>query len=148
MGDEFALLDPEDVRLYAFPRAVSLKNGAISDVAGIADETQMGPLLTGTPKGSIRHLRPRAEALERMAEPAKPTLILFPRFGRDLTPDVRPVGAAEGFVWLPQASTTYAALGEAGSNARAGLVKKPPARALVSPHPAAGSPQARKTAGG
>src|SRR3546814_3498174 len=25
MGDEFALLDPEDGRLYAFPRAVSLK---------------------------------------------------------------------------------------------------------------------------
>src|SRR3546814_7196730 len=79
MGDEFALLDPEDGRLYAFPRAVSLKNGAISVVAGIADETRLGPLLTGTPKGSIRHLRPRAEALERMAEPAKPTLILFPR---------------------------------------------------------------------
>src|SRR3546814_13640281 len=72
MGDEFALLDPEEGRLYAFPRAVSLKNGAISVVAGIADETRLGPLLTGTPKGSIRHLRPRAEALERMAAPAKP----------------------------------------------------------------------------
>src|SRR3546814_14291677 len=95
-------------------RAVSLKNGAISVVAGIADETRLGPLLTGTPKGSIRHLRPRAEALERMAEPAKPTLILFPRFGRDLTPAVRPVGAAEVFVRLTQASPNYVPLGEAG----------------------------------
>ncbi|HEY9552922.1 HprK-related kinase A [Allosphingosinicella sp.] len=133
MGDEFALLDPEDGRLYAFPRAVSLKNGAISVVAGIADETRLGPLLTGTPKGSIRHLRPRAEALERMAEPAKPTLILFPRFGRDLTPAVRPVGAAEVFVRLTQASTNYVALGEAGFNALAGLVQKTPARAIDYP---------------
>src|SRR3546814_14282006 len=47
MGDEFALLDPEDGRLYAFTRAVTLKNGAISVVAGIADETRLGPLQIG-----------------------------------------------------------------------------------------------------
>src|SRR3546814_14370441 len=71
MGDEFALLDPEDGRLYAFPRAVSLKNGAISVVAGIADETRLGPLLTGTPNGSIRHLRPPAEAPDRLEGPGR-----------------------------------------------------------------------------
>src|SRR3546814_11412231 len=68
-----------------------------------------------------------------MAEPAKPTLILFPRFGRDLTPAVRPVGAAEVFVRLTQASTNYVALGEAGFNALAGLVQKTPARAIDYP---------------
>src|SRR3546814_3822467 len=97
-------------------RAVSLKNGAISVVAGIADEPRLGPLLTGTPKGSIRHLRPRAEALEWMGEPAKPTLILFPRFCCDLTPAVRPVCAAEVLVRLTQASPNYVELRAAGLN--------------------------------
>lgn len=133
MGDEFALLDPADGRLHAFPRAVSLKNGAISVVAGIADETRLGPLLTGTPKGSIRHLRPRSQALERMAEPATPALILFPRFGRDLDAAVRLVGAAEVFVRLTQASTNYVALGEAGFVALSEVVRSVPARAIDYP---------------
>ncbi len=133
MGDEFALLDPEDGRLHAFPRAVSLKNGAISVVAGITDESRLGPLLVGTPKGSIRHLRPRTDALERMAEPATPALILFPRFGRDLMAAVRPVGAAEVFVRLTQASTNYVALGEAGFTALTRLVQTVPARAIDYP---------------
>ena len=34
MGDEFALLDLDDGRLRAFPRAVSLKNGAIRVMEG------------------------------------------------------------------------------------------------------------------
>ena len=133
MGDEFALLDPETGRLHAFPRAISLKNGAISVVAGIADGTRLGPLLTGTPKGSIRHLRPRADALARMAEPATPALILFPRFGRDLSPEVRPVGQAEAFVRLTQASTNYVALGEGGFRALTGLVTSVPLRAIDYP---------------
>jgi HprK-related kinase A len=133
MGDEFALLDPHDGRLYAFPRAVSLKNGAISVVAGIADETRLGPLLTGTPKGSIRHLRPRSEALARMAESAVPALILFPRFGHELAAAVRPVGAAEVFVRLTQASTNYVALGEAGFTSLTRLVQTVPARAIDYP---------------
>ncbi|PWG01381.1 HprK-related kinase A [Sphingosinicella humi] len=133
MGDEFALLDLADGRLHAFPRAVSLKNGAISVVAGITDETRLGPLLVGTPKGSIRHLRPRADALARMAEPAVPALILFPRFGRDLAAAVRPVGAAEVFMRLTQASTNYVALGEAGFAGLARLVHAVPARAIDYP---------------
>jgi HprK-related kinase A len=133
MGDEFALLDPATGLLHAFPRAISLKNGAISVVAGVADQSRLGPLLTGTPKGSIRHLRPKAEALARMAEPARPALILFPRFGRDLTAEVRPVGAAEVFVRLTQASTNYVGLGESGFEALAALVRDVPARAIDYP---------------
>ncbi|HEV2746151.1 MAG TPA: HprK-related kinase A [Allosphingosinicella sp.] len=133
MGDEFALLDPADGSLHAFPRAISLKNGAISVVAGIADRARLGPLLQGTPKGAIRHLRPNQEALARMAEPAAPALLLFPRFGRDLSPELRPVGAAEAFVRLTQASTNYVALGEAGFTALTGLIGAVPAHAIDYP---------------
>jgi HprK-related kinase A len=111
MGDEFALLDPDDGMIHPFPRAISLKNAAIDLFAGVAAE-RLGPRLDGTPKGSIRHLRPRDEAIARMTEAAEPVLILFPRFGTDLAPDVRPVGPAEVFVRLTQASTNYVALGE------------------------------------
>jgi HprK-related kinase A len=122
MGDEFALLDPATGMLHPFPRAVSLKNGAIAEIEAIVGRDRLGPRLEGTPKGSIRHLRPNADAIARMAEPAAPMLILFPRFGADLPAAVRPVGMAEAFVRLTQASTNYVQLGLTGFEALTGLV--------------------------
>jgi HprK-related kinase A len=129
MGDEFALLDLDDGRLHPFPRAVSLKNESLALFEGVK-ATRLGPRLEGTPKGTIRHLRPNEEAVARMAEPARPVAILFPRFGTDLEPAVRGVGAAEAFMRLTQASTNYVALGERGFDALTRLVGELPAKAI------------------
>ena len=126
MGDGFALLDPETGLLHPFPRAISLKNHSLALFDRAAPE-RLGPVLAGTPKGTIRHLRPPADAIARMAEPARPALIVFPRFGRDFPPETRPVGAAEAFVRLTQASTNYVALGGRGFEALTGLVSATPA---------------------
>ncbi|RZM05671.1 MAG: HprK-related kinase A, partial [Sphingomonas sp.] len=125
MGDEFALLDPLTGGLRAFPRAVSLKNAAIDEVAAQVTPERLGPVMAATPKGTIRHLRPTADAIARMEEPARPALILFPRFGPPAA--VRPVAAIEAFVRLTQASTNYVALGEAGWAALTRLVREVPA---------------------
>ncbi|HEX5183681.1 MAG TPA: HprK-related kinase A [Allosphingosinicella sp.] len=132
LGDEFALVDLESGALHPFPRAISLKNEALGLFGGVAPE-RLGPILDGTPKGRIRHLRPNGEAIARMDEIARPALILFPRFGRDLVRDIRPVGAAEAFVRLTQASTNYVALAERGFDALSGLVNGAPARAIDYP---------------
>ena len=129
MGDEFALLDLEQGRLHPFPRAISLKNRAIALFDGL-DPHRLGPLLEATPKGNIRHLRPGADAVARMDEAAAPSLILFPRYDRTFERAIRPVGAAEVFVRLTQASTNYVALGERGFDALTGLVRSVPARAI------------------
>lgn len=129
MGDEFALLGLDDGLLHPFPRAVSLKNESLGLFDGM-DPGRLGPLLSGTPKGTIRHLRPNGEAIERMGEAARPVLILFPRFGLDLEPAVRDVGSAEAFMRLTQASTNYVALGERGFAALTGLVGSVPSKAI------------------
>ena len=133
MGDEFALLDLDDGQLFPFPRAVSLKNQAIGVMEEVAGADRLGPWLRGTPKGTIRHLRPNGQAIARMAEPAVPVLILFPGFGRDLEPAIRPVGQAEVFVRLTQASTNYVLLGERGFEALTKLVQSVPACAIDYP---------------
>jgi len=131
MGDEFALLDPQAGLLHPFPRAVSLKNGAIEVMRRVVPHERFGPVVEGTPKGTIRHLRPNDAAVTRMAEPARPALILFPRFGR--AQEVRPVGAAEAFMRLTQASTNYVAMGARGFDALTGLVTACPAVAVDYP---------------
>lgn len=131
MGDEFALLDLADGTLHAFPRAISLKNGAIRVMENEVAAERFGPRLEGTPKGVIRHLRPNASAIAGMSESATPALILFPRFGGQA--DARPVGQAEVFMRLTQASTNYVTLAAAGFEALTGLVKACPAAAIDYP---------------
>ena len=131
MGDEFALLDLADGRLHAFPRAISLKNGAIRVMEREAPAERFGPRLEGTPKGEIRHLRPNRTALDAMAEPARPALILFPRFGEAAA--LRPVGQAELLMRLTQASTNYVSLGRPGFDALTALVGACPAVAMDYP---------------
>ncbi len=132
LGDEFALVDLDSGALHPFPRAISLKNEALHLFDGVEPD-RLGPVLAGTPKGRIRHLRPATDAIARMDESARPVLILFPRFGRDLAGEIRPVGAAEVFVRLTQASTNYVALGERGFDALSALVTGVPARAIDYP---------------
>jgi HprK-related kinase A len=135
MGDEFALVDPVRGLLHAFPRAVSLKNQAISMFPSV-DPDRWGPILAGTPKGTIRHLRPRQDAIARMDVPTHPALILFPRFG--FAEEIREIGDAEVFVRLTQASTNYVTLGESGFTALTRLVTRTPARAIDYPDGSAG----------
>jgi hypothetical protein len=68
-----------------------------------------------------------------MDAPAVSALILFPRYGADLAAATRPVGAAEVFVRLTQASTNYVTLGEAGFATLTRLVTSCPARAIDYP---------------
>ena len=89
---------------------------------------RFGPLMTGTPKGDIRHLVPARDAIRAMAEPARPALLLFPSFGFD--PVVREIGASEVFMRLTQASTNYVALGEVGFSTLTRFIKAVPARAI------------------
>ncbi len=131
MGDEFALLDLITGHILPFPRLVSLKNSAIAVVEQAVGEPRMGPLLIGTAKGDIRHMVPRADAVARMDEDAPPRLLLFPRFGH--APAIRPVGQAEIFMRLTQASTNYVALGQPGFTALTRFVRGIPAHAIDFP---------------
>lgn len=131
MADEFALLDPQTGLIHAFPRAVSLKNAAIAVMEAEVDPGRFGPHLADTPKGDIRHLRPNDEAIARMAEPAKPVLVLFPRYGAPRF--MAGMGPAELFMRLTQASTNYVAMGEVGFAALSHLVRHVPAASIDYP---------------
>lgn len=136
MGDEFTLIEPASGEALSFPRAVSLKNEAIAEMTARVDPARLGPLLAGTPKGDIRHLIPRADAIAAMREPARPALLLFPRFGGEAA--IEPMGEGEAFVRLTEASTNYIALGEPGFAALTRLVRETPAFGISYPDSAAG----------
>lgn len=131
MGDEFALIEPASGLAYPFPRPASLKNESIALVEAVLPARRLGPRLTGTPKGTIRHVVPDEDALAAMDVPAQPAAIVFPRFG--LPRAIRAVAPSETFVRLTQASTNYTAMGERGFDAMTRLVEGVPAVAIDYP---------------
>ncbi|WP_430459062.1 HprK-related kinase A [Sphingomonas parapaucimobilis] len=133
LGDEFAMIDPDTGLAYPFPRPVSLKNESL---ALIPEGYRVGPLLTGTPKGDVRHVAPPAAAVSAMEEPAQPALLIFPRFG--FPSALSGLAPTETFMRLTQASTNYVAMGEAGFRALTRLRAQVPAVALDYPDGEAG----------
>ncbi|WP_454280823.1 HprK-related kinase A [Sphingomonas sp. Marseille-Q8236] len=133
LGDEFALIDPKSGLACPFPRPISLKNESLS---AIPLDSVVGPHLSGTPKGDIRHVAPGAHDIAAMGRAARPVLLVFPRFGFPAATRVLP--PAEAFVRLTQASTNYVAMGEAGFRAITRLRAEVPAIALDYPDGEAG----------
>ena len=134
-ADEFALVSAAGL-LRPFPRAISLKNEAVADLRQPWPGARFGPELTGTPKGTVRHLAPPTSAVARMAETARPVLLLFPSYGHPLA--VREVGRDEAFVRLTQASTNYVAMGRTGFDTLTRFVRDVPALAIDYPDGPAG----------
>ena len=135
-GDEFALLAPETGLLHPHPRLVSLKNESVAAVAAALPGAAWGPWLRGTPKGDIRHLVPDARSRDAMDAPARPALLVFPRFGEPFV--TRRMVASEAFVRLTQASTNYVNLAELGFTALTSFVRQVPAIAVDYPDGATG----------
>ncbi|WP_322965543.1 HprK-related kinase A [Sphingomonas fuzhouensis] len=133
LGDEFAMVDPVTGWVHPFPRPFSLKNESL---AVIPEGSRVGPLMKGTPKGDIRHVAPDAAAIAAMGEPARPVLLVFPRFGYPSALNSLP--PTEVFLRLTQASTNYTALGEAGFRALTRLRAGIPAVTLDYPDGATG----------
>jgi HprK-related kinase A len=128
MGDEFTLIDPDSGAAHAFPRLISLKNEAIAEMEARVPVARFGPRLDGTPKGSIRHMIPPADAVAAMHVPARPALLLFPSFGE--APGLRPMPPSEAFVRLTESSTNYVLLGERAFRCLTDLVNNVPAVAV------------------
>ena len=137
LADEFVMIDMANGMILPFPRAISLKNSAIPEMESrIADPARFGPLLSDTPKGQLRHLRPNDRAIALMDEPARPVLFLFPSFGFE--PATQGIGKADLFVRLTQGSTNYIALGEASFVTLAEMVDAIPAASFTYPDSASG----------
>lgn len=114
LSDEIALVDRDNGLLRGIARPVSLKNASIDTIREFAPDAVLGETAHDTHKGSVAHLRPTAESVLRVNEPAQPAWIVFPRWkaGADarLTPHSKPAA----FLHLANHAFNYSVLGETG----------------------------------
>jgi len=122
LSDEFGLLQPKNGLLAPFPRLVALKNESIAVFRDFAPDAVMGPEYPKTRKGTVCHLRPPTDSIERDQETARPRWIVFPKFRKGASMHLRPVEKTEAFVTLSGHSFNYDLIGLRGFQAMTGLI--------------------------
>ncbi|MCG5528025.1 HprK-related kinase A [Halorhodospira sp. 9621] len=113
LSDEATLVDlaSGEARVFGLSRPVSLKNASVDVIRAFAPDAVLSERCHDTLKGSVAHMRPPRDSVQRANEPATPAWVVFPRY-QPRGPAVlseRPEG--ETFMGLARNSFNYAALG-------------------------------------
>jgi hypothetical protein len=124
LSDELALVDPQDGRVRALARPISLKNDAIEIIRGLAPDTVFGPPAVDTHKGTVAHMKPPSPSVRRAEETAVPQWIVMPRFVAGQELHLNPVSKASAFWGIADNSLNYEILGETGFTTLVRLVDR------------------------
>jgi len=123
LSDEMTLVRLEDGMLVPLPRPVSLKNASIGVIRDFAPDAVLSDPVENTSKGTIAHLKPPAASIARAAEPARPGLIVFPRYEAGAATSLAPLPKARAFVQVAENAFNYQVLGADGFAALGRLVE-------------------------
>jgi len=115
-SDEFGLMRPGTCEFVPVPRTIALKNESIEVIRRFSDHAELGPMFPKTRKGTVAHLAASAASAVDQA-PARPALLVFPKFEAGAQLRAKPLAKAPAFMKLANNAFNYAAQGEAGFSA-------------------------------
>ncbi|WP_300085969.1 HprK-related kinase A [uncultured Nitrosomonas sp.] len=130
-SDEFGLMDPTSGNFFPLPRLMPLKNQSIKVIRDYLPEAVLGPEIPGTLKGTVAHVRPPQESIERSDESAKARWIVFPKWSANASLQLEPLPQSEAFLLLASNAFNYEVLGETAFDAVTSLVRNCECRKLV-----------------
>jgi len=122
ISDELALIRPADGRLVPMPRLVSLKNESIEVIRAFSPRACGGRSWGGTAKGTVAHLQPPTESVQRADELARPAWVVFPRFESESPTRSRRCPKGTAFMELASHAVNYSLLGQRGFETMSRLV--------------------------
>jgi HprK-related kinase A len=123
LSDELGLLDPARGCLLPIPRPVALKGASIGLIEELLPHLRIGRVFPHTDKGTLAHLRPPTDAVERQAEPALPAWVVFPTHAETARTELVPLRKASGFLRLETNCFNYAAHGRTAFEALGRLIE-------------------------
>lgn len=121
LTDEIALMRA-DLALVPFPRLIPLKNQSINIFRSFAPYAVMGPEYPKTHKGTVCHVRPPTDSIDRSCEIGWARWIVFPRFKAGASLSLRPLDKTQAFIQLTGHSFNYELLGLRGFQTLANLI--------------------------
>lgn len=123
LSDEFALIRPNDGKVEAFPRPISLKAGSIGAVRAVAPDLKTTGIFEHPEDGPMVLVRPPGDAVRARHEAATPTWIVFPTYRPGAALSVERVAKADAFFEMQDDTFNYFVLGAVGFETLARVVE-------------------------
>lgn len=95
LSDEFALIDPDDLRIHPFPKALCVKNGSFPVMERLGLPLWRQRHYVKALKGEVGYVNPLAGGKTVAAEPCQVRLIVFPRYAENARPRLYPISRAQ-----------------------------------------------------
>lgn len=111
MSDELSVFDPRSDEIVAVPRPISLKNRSIDVIRAHAPEAEFSPPVADTLKGTVAHVRPPADAVERGDVRARAHWIVLPRYEAGASARLVPVSRARVMMALVENTFNFSVHG-------------------------------------
>lgn len=122
LSDELALIPPDGAGVVGLARPISLKNESIAVIRRFVSGAVMSRVVADTAKGDVALLKPPAGSVARVAEPARPAWIIFPKYLAGLPAVLERKGKAEIMIELARQSYNYSVHGARGFTLLADIV--------------------------
>jgi HprK-related kinase A len=116
-SDEFGLLVPGEGVLMPAPRPISLKNQSIEVLRSFAHESELGPTIPNTRKGTVAHVKAPGDSVAQADLPARAAWVVFPRWVAGAPLALEEVGKSEAFMQVATNAFNYELLGESAYRA-------------------------------
>lgn len=123
LSDELTLVDLETCTIVPLPRPISLKNQSIQIIRTYIPDAVLGRTAHYTAKGSVSHLKPRAEHVRRGEETAAPGWIVFPKYTPGAATRFERHSLPDTVLELGNNSFNYHILGRLGFDVTADIVE-------------------------
>lgn len=123
LSDEMALVSLEDASITPLGRPISLKNQSIEIIRDFAPGAVFSAVTKDTAKGRVTHMKVPKPQLMRIAEPARPRWVVFPRYVANSPPVLSPRSKADSMLEIGRNSFNYVVLGKAGFDALSNVVR-------------------------
>ena len=131
LSDEFGVLKPDTGELLPMLKPVALKNESIAVIRDFSTAARIGPTYPKTRKGDVAHLAPDEQSVDAAHRPARPTLVIFPRFRAGAPLALKPQPPEQAFARLAFNSFNYSLLGPVSFHTVADLAENCPAFELT-----------------
>ena len=107
LSDELTLVSLDDGNVTGLARPISLKNESIDLIRGFIPGAKMSRVAHDTAKGSVAILKAPAESIARVAESARPTWIIFPKYLNGLPAVLERKSKAATLIEVAKSSFNY-----------------------------------------
>ncbi len=106
LSDEFAMIDPETLRLQPYPKALCVKEGSFEVLDRLGAGMSGRPVFCKGKKGRVVLIRPD-EVGGEVSEGCPVRHIMFCQYAADRKPSITPISRADGVLRLVRESFTF-----------------------------------------